>query len=173
MHYDEVRRPPGHKARRNRSGSTRHYWVARADIVRAGFQPASVRLHYYPSAPDGAALMAAACERYQTEMLAWAAGQRSDRLRFDGSVKALVRAYQRDPASPYQQIKWNTLRTYDQVLGVIERAFGDRMLAALRIGDFRRWYDEAKKPRAEGEPERVRKAHGIVTMRRHSKRTRL
>ncbi len=55
---------------------------------------------------------------------------------------------------------------YDQVLGVIDKAFGKRALGALGISDFRRWYDEAKKPKRPGEPERVRKAHGIITMLR-------
>jgi hypothetical protein len=88
---------------------------------------------------------------------------RSDERAFDGTVAGLVRAYQRDPASPYTGLKWNTRRTYDQVLGVIEKAFGQRSLAALRIGDFRRWYEEAAKPGRSGLP-RVRKAHGIISM---------
>jgi hypothetical protein len=78
----------------------------------------------------------------------------------------LVRAYQRDPASPYAALKWNTRREYDHVLGIIEKAFGQRALAVLRIGDFRRWYDEAVKPKAEGGKPRVRKAHGIISMYR-------
>lgn len=83
---------------------------------------------------------------------------------FDGTLGALVRRYQRDPASPYQSIKWNTRRTYDQVLGVIEKAFGKRALSGLHISDFRRWYDEAAKPKIAGGSPRLRKAHGIISM---------
>jgi hypothetical protein len=40
------------------------------------------------------------------------------------------------------------------------------VLSALGISDFRRWYDEAKKPKTSDGPPRVRKAHGIVSMLR-------
>lgn len=99
-------------------------------------------------------------------MLEWAAGIRRDRPRFDGTIAGLVREYQRDAASPYAELKWNTRRSYDHVLGIVEKAFGKRALAALGIADFRRWYDEAKKPKEEGMPPRVRKAHGIIAMLR-------
>ncbi len=163
MHFDDTKMP-GHKIRRNRDGTCRQYWAARHDLVKIGYRPATVRLHYDAATPEGRALIAAACARYQADMMAWAAGQRAERLRFDGTVRALIREYQRDPASPYAELKWNTRRTYDQVLGVIERAFGARVLNALKIGDFRRWYDEARKPATEGGAERVRKAHGIIAM---------
>ena len=77
-----------------------------------------------------------------------------------------MRRYQTDESSPYRQVRENTRRTYDQVLRVIEKAFGQRSLAALGIVDFHRWYEEAKKPKATGGPERVRKAHGIIAMLR-------
>jgi hypothetical protein len=50
------------------------------------------------------------------------------------------------------------------VLGVIEKAFGKRTLAGIKSGDFRRWYDEAAKPKKPGMPPRIRKAHGIISM---------
>jgi hypothetical protein len=163
MHSDD--KSPGHKLRRNRDGTLRHYWAARHDLVAAGYRPATVRLHYDGATPEGRVLIDAACRRLQAEMLAWSASRGDGRRRFDGTIAALVRAYQRDQASPYADLKWNTRRTYDQVLGVIEKAFGKRALAALTIGDFRRWYAEAKRP-TEGGVERVRKAHGIVAMLR-------
>ncbi len=152
---------PGLKRRPNRDGTERLVWIARADLVKAGYEPKTVRLHY--AAPD-VALISAACLRMQAEMLAWASGQRRDPLRFDGTLESLIRRYQHDPASPYRQIKWNTRRIYDQTLGVIEKAFGKRVLANLGLTDFRRWYDEAKRPKAPGQPERVNKAHKIVTL---------
>jgi hypothetical protein len=97
-------------------------------------------------------------------MLEWAAGNRFPKRAFDGTLGSLIRCYQTDAASPYREIKWNTQRTYDQVLGVIEKAFGTRTLKALGIADFRKWYDTAKLPKADGGPERIRKAHGIISM---------
>jgi hypothetical protein len=157
---------PGLKIRRSKSGAVRLLWIARTDIVKAGYEPKCVRLHYRLDDPADRALVSSACKKLQAEMLEWRAGQHGDRLRFDGTLTCLIRCYEHDPASPYAQLKWNTKRTYDQVLGVIERAFGKRVLSALAMGDFRRWYDEAKKPKTPGSPERVRKAHGIISMLR-------
>jgi hypothetical protein len=39
-------------------------------------------------------------------------------------------------------------------------------LARLGLADFRRWYDAARKPKKPGASERVRKAHGIISMAR-------
>lgn len=155
---------PGHKIRRNKDGSIRHGWAARHDLVKAGYAPKWVRLHCNFDDSTERTLAAAACRRLQAEMLAWAAGMRSSERAFDGTVAALVRHYQRDPASQYQGIKWNTRRTYDQVLAVLEKAFGKRALAGLHISDFRRWYEEAAKPKIAGGAPRVRKAHGIISM---------
>ena len=161
--YSEVD-APGLKIRRNKGGTKRLYWVARADIVTAGYQPETVRLFYNIDDPDQVPLIEASCRKLQAEMLAWTTGARSRGRKFDGTVTSLVRLYQVDEASPYRELKWNTCRTYDQVLKTIERAFGKRTLTTLKIGDFRRWYDEAKKPKSPGQPERIRKAHGIIAM---------
>jgi hypothetical protein len=139
-------------------------WVARGDLVRAGYRPKSVRLHYNDDDPTDATLIASACRKLQAEMLEWAAGRRETHRPFDGTVASLVCYYQRDEASPYRQLKWNTRRTYDQVLVLVTKAFGKRALTTLKIGDFYRWYQEAKKPKAPGGKERVRKAHGIIAM---------
>jgi hypothetical protein len=158
---------PGHKVRRNKDGTIRHGWAARHDLVKLGYTPKWVRLHYDFDDPGEQRLAVAQCRKLQAEMLAWASGMRSDEKAFDGTLASLVRAYQRDPASPYQtNIKWNTRREYDHVLGIIEKAFGQRSLTALHIADFRRWYDEAAKPKLEGGKLRVRKAHGIISMLR-------
>src|SRR6478736_3900687 len=82
---------PGRKVRRNKDGSQRVLWVARADIVKAGYVPKTVRLHYDPDDPAQAPLIAAACRKLQAEMLEWAAGRRDGKRRFDGTVSSLVR----------------------------------------------------------------------------------
>src|SRR5262249_29356409 len=121
---------PGHKVRHNKDGTVRHGWAARHDLVKLGYQPKWVRLHYSFEDQTERLLAAAQCRKLQAEMLAWASGMRSDERAFDGTVASLVCAYQRDPASPYSSLKWNTRRTYDQVLGIIEKAFGQRSLVA-------------------------------------------
>lgn len=157
---------PGLKARPSASNPERLYWICRTDIAKEGYKPTTVRLHYDLNDPADRKLISAACHKLQAEMLEWADGKRASGLEYDGTVASLIRLYQRDEASPYNDLKWNTQRTYDQVLGVIHKAFGKRALAALKITDFRRWYDEAKKPKKPGGQERVRKAHGIIAMTR-------
>lgn len=51
------------------------------------------------------------------------------------------------------------------VEGLDQRRTGaeKRILTALRLADFRRWYDEAKKA---GAADRMRKAHGVIAMLR-------
>ena len=162
MHSDRPINAPGLKRRGKQK--ERLYWVARADIARAGYQPKLVRLHYDEGVPAHRSLIEAACHKFQAEMLEWAGGKRATNRTFDGTLGSLVRCYQTDEASPYRELKWNTQRTYDQVLGVVEKAFGTRTLSAIGIVDFRKWYDAAKQPKSPGGPERIRKAHGIISM---------
>jgi hypothetical protein len=162
MHFESE--APGKKVRRNGDGTTRILWVARTDLVKAGYRPKSVRLHYNEDDPSDALLISAACRKLQAEMLEWSSGRRNNERPFDGTVASLIRLYQTDEASPYRGLKWNTRRTYDQVLNTIEKAFGKRALTVLKIGDFRRWYDEAQKPKTPGGKPRVRKAHGIISL---------
>ena len=110
-------------------------------------------------------LIAAAYRKHQAEMLAWDAGYAQKR-QCDGTIAGLVREYETHKASPLQRVKWNTRRNDQQVLGVIERAFGKRVLTALKIEDFYRWHEEAAKPKKQGGAPRLRKAHGIIKMLR-------
>jgi hypothetical protein len=128
---------PGLKKRPNKDGTLRLYWCARPDIVKAGYRPETVRLSYL-----------------------WE--DTASKRRFDGTILSLSRHYQTDPASPFQRMKHNTRHKDTYTLKIIEKAFGKRVLAALSITDFYRWYDEAKKPKVHGGPERLRKAHGII-----------
>lgn len=162
----ESLKAPGLKRRKNRDGTTRLYWVARSDLVKRGYTPESVRLHYDETNPAHAALIISACNRLQAELLQWASGHRRDPLAFDGTFASLVKRYQLDPASPYNLVKWNTRRTYAERLDKIERAIGARALSACGLADFRRWYDAAKRPKMPGEAERVTKAHNFIRMLR-------
>src|SRR5262249_24848755 len=83
---------PGHKVRRNKNGTVRHGWAARHDLVKLGYRPKWVRLHYNFEDRDERLLAAAQCRKLQAEMLAWASGIRSHERAFDGTVAGLVRA---------------------------------------------------------------------------------
>jgi len=153
---------PGLKRRPRKNFPDKAYWLARPDLARAGYEPKSVPLPYELDKPEHAPLISATCMKLQAEMLEWASGRRRNNLAFDGTILSLSRRYQVDEASPFQRLKHNTRRTDLYTLKLIEKAFGKRALAALRIGDFYRWYDEAKKPERPGKPERVRRAYGII-----------
>lgn len=154
---------PGLKRRRRGSGAVALYWVARPDIVKAGFTPETVRLHYADT-PADLPLVSAACQRFQAEMLAWSAGQKQDYKSFDGTLGSLSRRFQIDEESPVQGWKYNTRRSQLHVVGTIEKAFGARALAALGLKDFRRWYEAAKAPKKPGGPERIDRACKIMKM---------
>ncbi|MBA4095121.1 MAG: integrase, partial [Candidatus Accumulibacter sp.] len=145
------------------NGAVALYWVARADVVAKGYTPETVRLHYTDT-PADMPLIEAACQRLQAEMLAWAAGQRQDYSAFDGTLGSLARRFQIDDESPVKGWKWNTRRSQLHVVGIIERAFGERALAAIKLRDFRTWYDRAKEPKVPGGPERVDRGCKIIKM---------
>ncbi|WP_414474305.1 integrase [Microvirga sp. M2] len=153
---------PGLKPRPRKNGTVKLYWVARADLVKAGYEPKTIPLPYDLSDRDHHPLISSACLRYQAEMLEWSASRKRDLNRFDGTLLSLSRKYQTHPASPFLRMKHNTRHKDVYTLRIIEKAFGKRTLSALKIEDFYRWYDEAKKPKAPGGPERVRKAYGLI-----------
>ena len=134
MHFEF----PGLKKRPNKNGLIRLYWIARADIAKLGYRPNTVPIHYDWNDLATHPLISSACLRLQAEMLEWSTSQSTKRKAFDGTIVSLVARYQTDEASPYKRIKWNTRRTYDQVLGVIVKAVGARSLARLSLEDFRR-----------------------------------
>jgi hypothetical protein len=91
--------------------------------------------------------LAAACRRCQLEMVAWLGGDRGPRRqRNDGTVAALIRAYETDETSrfcvPQEQggIKWNTRVYYQQLDEQLYRAVGTKLLSHLGRQDFQRWY---------------------------------
>lgn len=154
---------PGLKRRRRANGEAALYWVARADIVKAGYTPETVRLHYADT-PDNLPLISSACQRLQAEMLAWSTGEKQDYRHFDGTIGSLSRRFQIDDESPVQGWKFNTRRSQLHIVDTIEKAFGARALSALGLKDFRRWYDAAKQPKKPGGPERVDRACKIMKM---------
>src|SRR4051794_39319142 len=112
---------PGLKKRANKRGGFRLYWCARADLVKAGYRPETVRLPYDLDDPAEHILISAACLRYQAEMLEWSAGYKADRNRFDGTLRGLSRKYQTDPASPFNKKLKHTTREKDlHVLKILE-----------------------------------------------------
>lgn len=136
---------PGLKRKKNKDGSERTYWMARADIVRRGFMPSSVRL-CFPDTAEGAEQLSARCHILQAEMLAWSASGDHATRSYDGTILGLSRLYQTDEDSPYKALKWNTRVNVTKCLKIIESTVGQRQVSALLGPDFKRWH------RSWGEP---------------------
>lgn len=153
---------PGMKRRKRKSGPDVAYWCARADLVKAGYRPETVRLAQSPDDTDALPLLSATCMRLQAEMLEWASGRRGGAPKFDGTIRALSHRYQTDEESPFRRLKHNTREKDTYTLALIEEAIGVRTLASIKLADFWRWYEKAKQPKTPGGPERVRKAWGII-----------
>jgi hypothetical protein len=148
----------------------RYYWRAPRSAVRLGYTPKMARVAGDDRTAAGRDAILTEAARLTADALRWV-DERQLGAQFDGTLGALVRQYQTDPASPYAEIKWNTRRAYDQTLALIDAAFGKKKLAGLGLRDFRSWYAEAKKPRTDDEghpvgPERVDRAHRITVMLR-------
>lgn len=155
---------PGLKWRRRADGARVPYWVARDDIAKRGYEPKTVRLHF---GSDDMEAIASRCRILQAEMLEWSkVGAKPIAGLPLGTVAHLVEMYQTSEFSPYRSVKWNTRRQYDVDCAKLTKAVGKRLLSAVTFADIHRWYETAKKPKKEGQPEQLRSAHGLMTMLR-------
>jgi hypothetical protein len=137
---------PGLIWRKRRNGASVAYWTARRDLVKAGYRPKSVRLHYSPGDPA----LAARCRALQDEMLAWSsAGRRSPSV-YDGTFASLVRFYETHPDSPYHDLRPAAARTYSKTMAILMKHKGARRIDAVDGSDVRRWYKELVEAKSKG-----------------------
>jgi hypothetical protein len=156
---------PGYKCKRNSDGTVREYWAARNELVRRGYAPKSVRLHY-DETHEGRCQLASRCQTLQAEMLAWAANEgRIPARGYDGTVGSLCRLYQTGEHSPFQRMKWNSQENLVKSLKIIEGTVGARLVGRLLGPDFYRWYANwgaPKRPGASPRPWRAKHAINVV-----------
>jgi hypothetical protein len=96
-------------------------------------------------------------------MLAWLGdpdGQRKPI--YDGTVSGLIRCYQTDKNSPYQAVKQNTQRGYDDWCRTLDRAIGKRRVDHLSGHDIRDCFLRVMEPATPGGAPRVRLAKACV-----------
>jgi hypothetical protein len=156
---------PGLKRKRNKDGTIREYWAARADLVARGFRPSSIRLHY-PDTPDGGKALSARCHILQAEMLAWASRGGESSPNYDGTIKSLSRLFQTGEDSPYRNMKWNSRNNVTKYLGTIEKTVGSRQVGKLLGPDFKRWHRSWGEPKETNRPPRPWRAkHCMDTVR--------
>lgn len=151
---------PGMKRYERRDGSEAFYWVA-AQVTRQAtdYPVKTVRLHY--ATPEARALR---CRTLTGQLLKWLAEKgRSGPPAFTGTMASLIKCYQIDPDSPYRGVASNTQAGYDHDLGTLIKNVGGVSIGPLNRADFARWYTKFKAP-IDGGPERLRRAHGLMTM---------
>src|SRR5262249_28345886 len=78
----------------------------------------------------------------------------------------LIDRYSSDEESPYRDLRHRTQRTYDQQLKLLKISVGARRIDRLNGEDFRRWYRKLREPKSSGQPPRIARAHGCMTMLR-------
>jgi hypothetical protein len=138
---------PGLAWRTRRNGSQVAYWVARKDLVKVGYRPKTVRLHY---APDDPALTAR-CRVLQAEMLAWASENRCGPASYyDGTFASLVQFYETHPDSPYHELRPASAKTYSKTMASLMKHKGERRIDAVDGSDIRRWYKELAEAHSKG-----------------------
>lgn len=157
---------PGLKSLKRKSGRVDHYWVAPPAMVKRGYTPKTVRLHYDDTESDRAE-MVAQCLRLQAQMLDWASGGHArPMLSPQGTVAWLVDMYQTDEESPYREVREATRRTYDSYLKKLKATVGDRRIDAVNGRDVRRWYKAWRHPEGPLGPDYGRTAYGCIQLLR-------
>jgi hypothetical protein len=154
---------PGLQLVERLGGVIQQYWVASPDARRRGYQPRTVRLHYDLAAPAGRADLERRCAVLTNEMLAWLGDPEGQgRPVYDGTIAALIKCYQTDARSPYQGLKRNTQRGYDDWCRTLERAIGKRRVDRLGGQDMRDCFLSLLEPAHPGGAPRVRLAQACV-----------
>jgi hypothetical protein len=140
---------PGLQWRNRANGERRAYWISRSDLIKRGYTPKCVPLHY-----DGnMELIEHRCRVLQAEMLEWSTNTSRQRRPFDGTVRSLVNCYEVDPDSPYHDLRPTTQKNYSKHMRILCQRVGDRQLAMVMGDDVRRWYKKIAAPdQPEGKP---------------------
>lgn len=157
----KIPKVPGIVKRSRADGSVAWYWSAANCSRHAKDYPVkTVRLTQTSEADRVFYAM-----RLHSELLEWLGHRQNDPIAsFDGTMAGLIRVYQMDPQSPFHKLKANTRENYVYDLRFLNRKVGSNSLHNLSARDFIQWYDNAKRPEKAGGSERVRRAHGLITM---------
>ncbi|MFG1377334.1 hypothetical protein [Xanthobacter autotrophicus] len=169
-------RAPGLSWRPRKDGKAA-YWVAREDLVRKGFKPSTVRIHFDPADPFHPAKIAAKCRVLQAEMLTWQRDGGAPRAAaFDGTFRSLIRIYETERSSPFHDLKERSQGFYLYGLRLLDQTIGTARVDAVSGVELRRLYQDlrvpaplTKKQRKAGDtkaPDRARRAYTAIQMLR-------
>lgn len=132
---------PGYQKRRNKDGTTAHYWNPKRAVTGA---PAHLGLKRLDDDITDEQIDAE-CQRL-TAQLREEIDQVDAPLTYDGTIRSLIALYRADETSTLHGVKFATkIRDYEPSLRVLEKNVGDRVIDKLRASDFTRWFAGWKK----------------------------
>jgi hypothetical protein len=132
---------PGYQYRRNKDGTTVHYWSPKRAVKGASPSLSTIRLA--DDLSDEA--IAKECQRLtdqlRAELMTLGAAPQ-----YDGTIRSLVDSYRHDTTSTLHSVKHSTrIRDYEPSLRVLVKNVGGRRIDALRASDFKKWFSEWRK----------------------------
>jgi hypothetical protein len=147
----EESQAPGLRWRTTRSGKT-PFWRASKSAIKADYPVKTVNLAPFVY---NERMLLQRCQRLQSEMLDWLAGRRDRPMIFDGTFASLISIYQRDPESPYQNLKPSSRHPYDVYCRMLTLEIGARRIDARDGRDARRWFAAWSAPAEPGTRPRI------------------
>lgn len=132
---------PGLQWRKRKTGERIPYWYARPDLIKRGYRPRSVRLHFNVNDPLELEAMASRCCRLQDEMLQWSRrGHAAPSPIYDGKLATLIGIYETDEESPYRDLHQTTQKTYSKILRMFLKRVDNVYVDELTGADVKRWF---------------------------------
>jgi len=127
---------PGYQSRRNKDGSTAHYWNPNRAVKDAPAYLKIVRLGESLTEMEIAEL----CRRY-TDELKRELSAHNGSTSYDGTIRSVIKLYMTDATSTFHSIKHSTrVHDYGPSLQLLEKNVGDRSIDKLKASDFSRWF---------------------------------
>jgi len=103
-----------------------------------GYKPRTVNLRQFA---DNADLLQAQAFKLQSDMLQWKAGVDKIQGEFDGTIGSILKKYQADPDSPYQNLRPSSRRPYDHYIPKLVEGIGGNYVTQITGMDLKRWHD--------------------------------
>lgn len=156
----KIENAPGLVWRKRRKGWEAR-WQCRTDLSKRGYSIKSARLWsgVWPDELD-IQLIQQECVKLQGDMLIWGRGGIPMEMTFDGTIRGLVDAYQRDKDSPYRKLRYATRVYYDTLCRRLIKDMGADIVGEIKARDLRRWHEKFE---AEG---KIPMGHSCVGMLR-------
>jgi hypothetical protein len=155
---------PGRKVMVRANGRRDAYWVARADAVKAGYAPKTVRLTDDPGAIIAPPDVAARCRVMWAEMLEFLAGRgRSQATAYSaGTIGWLCDLYCDDTEGPLFRVRPVTREGYEKSLAIICETVGAKRIESATGRLLWRWFRTWGRADEAGVLGNPRRAYGCI-----------